>query len=185
MSYYSLEDVETDGLRVPVKFQVSTPGLGFLLEESGNSISKEPKPIKSEAVIPAGAETIIPLWLAVPLASASVDETSDDPFLNVGEPPSLNNDVINILRSDPASIDLRQQNRLFTNLTLYWCELFGSADLQNTLYDTVRLRASHILDAALAQNGVGGVDKGLDDYERRLYQESVRVIRDAQINRRR
>lgn len=174
MSYYSLDDIETDGLRVPASFQVAAPGLGFLLENNEGL----------STVIPAGAETVLPLWLATPLASAAVEEGSDEAFLNIGEPHALATDVINVLRSDPTSLNLRRQNRLFTNLALYWCELFASEDLVNTLYETVRRRASFILDAALAHSGVGGVDQGFDDYEQSVYQASVRVIRDASAARR-
>ncbi|GMM53030.1 DNA replication protein [Starmerella bacillaris] len=165
--YYSLDDIETDGLRVPAKFQVDAPGLGWLNEEA-----------KTENV-PAGAEAILPLWLATPLASASVNEGQDLAFLNISEPHALNSDVINILRSDPASLDLRNQNRLFTNLAIYWCELFASDDFVQTVYEMTRLRSAYIFDAALAQSGIGGIDRGFDDYEQRLYQATAKVIRDA------
>lgn len=174
MSYYSIDDIETDGIRVPTKFLIDVPGLGFLLPDR----MKRGGP----ADMYAGAEVMLPLWLAAPLASAVAETRSDGsggdvPILEMQEPTALNQDVLNVLKSEPGALDLRSQSRLFTYLALAWNDLFTGDELARVLYDAIRIRAAEIFDSALAQNGV---DQSLDDYEVALYNSTANTIKDLQ-----
>lgn len=168
MSYYSIDDIETDGIKVPTRFHVAAPGLGFLLSHTDRS-----SPRMTD--IPAGADVVLPLWLATPLASAAVDENSEEAFLEMREPAALRQDVLNVLKSEPMALDLRSQNKLFINLALVWTELFASNELARVIFDTVRIRAAYVFDAALSHQGA---DPKLDEYETSLYASVSRAVRD-------
>jgi len=165
--YYSLDDIETDGLRVPTRFLVDAPQLGFLMPAGTRNEAPDP-------TVRAGTEVVLPLWLATPLAAESLSEDSDEPILELLEPAALRTDVLNVLKSEPLALDLRSQNRLFTNLALRWSELFTSDELARILQETVRVRAASIFDMALAQQG----GEHMDEYEQRLYAQAAATIRD-------
>lgn len=168
MSYYSIDDIETDGIKVPIKFNVTSPGLGFLMPQT----DRNSPPITD---IPAGANLVLPLWLATPLASATVDEISEEAFLEMREPAALRQDVLDVLKSEPMALDLRSQNKQFINLALVWTDLFASNELARVMFDTVRIRAAYVFDAALSRQGA---DPKLDEYETSLFASASRAVRD-------
>lgn len=168
MSYYSIDEIETDGIKVPAKFLVEARDLGFLMPSGSRNETPDPN-------IHAGAEVVLPLWLATPLAAESLSENSDEPILELVEPKALHSDVLNVLKSEPLTLDLRDQDRLFTYLALRWSEMFTSNELTEILQKTVRTRAAYIFDMALAQQGN---DQKLDEYEQHLYSIASATERD-------
>lgn len=170
MHYYSIDDIETEGQRVPATFEVDVPRLGWLRgDESVHRISRESGTITKDTRLD------LPLWLAGPLASTRVSPGSDDAFVVLEEPQAFTADTLNALKSGPASADLREQSPVFTHLGLYWLDLFQSEELSRVLYETIQARAAEILDAAVAQRGMS---PSLDEYERQLYKASSATVRD-------
>lgn len=165
MDYYSVDSIQTEGELVPSTFNVTVPGLGFLIGEEGD--------------IEAGTEVELPLWLAVPLASSRISSDSDIAFIDIGEPRAFEMDVLNSLKSDPKSVDLRALSPEFTYLALYWLQLFASEELAVTLQKTIQSRTGEIFSAAAAKRQATESLITLDEYERSLYKIASLSTRDV------
>ena len=109
-------------------------------------------------------------------------------------PACLSQRVINALKADAKSVDLRAQAQHFYNLGARMLELFEEDEILDVLSDTFRVRAAEIGDHAAnagagsrgAGGGVGvgadGVEflRGLDETERGLFRvahDSARAMR--------
>lgn len=159
--YYDIDAIETEGQRVPTKFNVSVPNLEYV---SG-----------SREIIEEGATLELPLWLAGQLAQVSVNpDVGDLSFAELEAPAAFSPDVINALKSAPLAIDLAEQSPVFTFLALRWIEHFDAPELAAVLYDAVQQRSAEIYDFAVAQRGV---QPTLDESERQLYRLMHAVVR--------
>lgn len=143
------------------------PGLGYLDNAPG-------RPLK------AGTRVDLPLWLSEMLAVSS--PSSSKSLVTLDLPPSLAPRVMNALKADPKSVDLRALAQHFYGLGARILELFEEEEVCDVLMDTWRKRAAEISDhASNAGHGgragggvVGGSDgveflRGLDESERGLF----------------
>ncbi|KAI4115547.1 MAG: hypothetical protein LQ338_007840 [Usnochroma carphineum] len=93
MSYYDIDAILTDAQKIPCTFELAVPGLGFLDENPGGDIpSAQPIPT--------------PLYLAILLAIQRLSPTSS-PLASIDLPLSLSPRVLNALKADPRTVDLR------------------------------------------------------------------------------
>jgi GINS complex subunit 3 len=114
----------------------------------------------------------------------AVNSPATKPLVSLDLPPALSERVINALKADPKSVDLRGQAQHFYSLGARMLELFEEDEILDVLVDTFRARAVEISDhganaggagARAAGGGVGvgqeGVDflRGLDETERQLF----------------
>jgi len=81
--------------------------------------------------------------------------------------------VINALKADPKTVDLRAQALHFYSLGARIMELFDDQDVLDTLLNTFKSRAAEIADQAHNPRGAlgDGADflRGLEETERQLF----------------
>lgn len=95
MSYYSPDALLTDAQRMPCTFDNAVRGLGFL------------DPSSTSATISAGTTLQLPLWLAEILAVSQRMGTSNN-VVSLDIPQALSPRVLNALKADPRTVELRQ-----------------------------------------------------------------------------
>ncbi|KAF9888021.1 DNA replication protein [Aspergillus nanangensis] len=158
MSYYDIDSILTDGQKLPCTFELEVPGLGILEGNPGDNIK-------------AGTRMDLPLWLGKMLSIGTRLGTSR--LVNLDLPPALSERVLNALKADPRTVDLRAQAPHFYNLSEQILELFEEEEMVEILENTFKKRAAEIADHAHNPKGVlgGGVEflRGLDETERQLF----------------
>jgi GINS complex subunit 3 len=197
MSYYDIDAILTDAQvhsllpnhactitnlhqKVPCTFELDIPGLGYL-DNAGHTLK-------------AGTRVELPLWLAEMLAVSSPSTTK--PLVTLDLPACLSPRVMNALKADPKSVDLRAQAQHFYALGARILDLFEEDEILDVLTETFRVRAVEIGDHAAnagagsrTAGGGGGVGvgadgveflRGLDEVERGLFRvahDSARAMR--------
>ncbi|KAG4420424.1 DNA replication protein [Cadophora malorum] len=166
MSYYDIDAILTDAQKVPCTFELDVPNLGYLDNNAGHALK-------------SGTRVELPLWLAEMLAVSSPN--SNKSLVTLDLPPSLAPRVMNALKADPKSVDLRALAQNFYGLGSRILELFEEEEVCDVLMDTFRSRAAEISDhasnaGASQRSGGGGVGndgveflRGLDEMERGLF----------------
>ena len=91
MSYYSIPAILTSAQKVPSTFDLPIPNLGFLDDNPGGDIA-------------ANTPLPLPLYLAALLAVPQLD---NKPLLTLDLPASLQPRVLNALKADAKSVDVR------------------------------------------------------------------------------
>ncbi|KAI1134323.1 DNA replication complex GINS protein PSF3 [Hypoxylon sp. FL0543] len=171
MSYYDIDAILTDAEKVPCKFELDVPELGYL----DNNPSQ---PLK------AGTLVGLPLWLAEPLAltsrSTSSSEEDSKSFISIDLPPSLSNEVLSALKADPRAVPLRDQSHNFYGLGTRMLDVFEEREICAILRRTFVTRAADIAlharkAGATEDMGIGtGEDflRGLEEWERILFRKA-------------
>ncbi|KAL5118513.1 DNA replication protein [Pleosporales sp. CAS-2024a] len=167
--YYSLDAILTDAQKVPCTFELTVPGLGFL---QGNM----------SADMKQGSKVELPLWLGEMLALSQSLNTSS--LVTLDPPSALSPRVMNALKADPRTVDLRALAPHFYDLGARILELFDEDDMIDVLSDTFKSRAAVIADQAHNPRGAlgEGADfmRGLDENERQLFRaahDSAKAVR--------
>jgi GINS complex subunit 3 len=111
----------------------------------------------------------LPLWLAELLAISGITPDSPTSFVSLLSPDIFSNKVLNALKSDPRSVDLRSRCNVFFWLAERWIATFGDQELADTIVESLRTRAVEISDIAHSQRGPLGeaseIMMKLDDFE--------------------
>lgn len=136
MSYYDIDAILTDAQKVPCTFELTVPGLGYL---EGNLA----------APMAQGSKLELPLWLAEMLALSQSLNTQS--LLTLDPPAALSPRVLNALKADPRTVDLRALAPHFYNLGARILELFDDDDMIDVLSD-VRLSYSLLKPGLLLHN---------------------------------
>lgn len=174
MGYYDLDDVLADGERVPCKFNLSVPGLGYLEGNPGKLVLKD-------------AKVELPIWLAEILASCVTLETSQESFIDLLEPDFISAKVRNAIKADPKSVDLHSIMSNYYKLVEKWATMFEERDLAELAMAMLKERAVEI------DNYAGNSNKhvnsnflhSLDEFEKKLYKvtnESKKQMREWTID---
>ncbi|MCJ1444548.1 MAG: DNA replication protein [Stictis urceolatum] len=157
-SYYDIDAILTDAQKVPCTFELDVPGLGVLDNNAGGDIRK-------------GTQVSLPLWLGGFLAPQTFGGTTS--ALSIDLPASLAPRILNALKANPRTVDLRAQAPFFYALAAAALELFEEDEIVDILTETFKLRAAEISDHAHnTQGALGeGVEflRGLDEMERQLF----------------
>jgi GINS complex subunit 3 len=113
------------------------------------------------------------------VSSPAATTTPSKSLVTLDLPPSLAPRVLNALKADPKSVDLRALAPNFYGLGQRILELFEEDEVCDVLTDSWRKRAAEISDHASqvgrgGRGGVGGGDgveflRGLDEWERDLF----------------
>ncbi|KAJ5380172.1 DNA replication complex GINS protein psf3 [Penicillium cataractarum] len=166
MSYYDIDSILTDAQvkldpspeKLPCTFELEVPGLGILEGNPGEDIK-------------AGTRIDLPLWLGEMLSIGARLGTSR--LVTLDMPDALAERVMNALKADPRTVDLRALAPHFYTLSERILEIFEEEEMVDVLIDTFKKRAAEISDHAHNPRGaVGeGVDflRGLDETERQLF----------------
>ncbi|KAI9814597.1 MAG: DNA replication complex GINS protein PSF3 [Pycnora praestabilis] len=122
-SYYDIDAILTDAQRVPCTFELSVPGLGYLDGNSGEDMKQ-------------GTRIDLPLWLGVMLAVSQRLGTS--PLVTLDLPNALSQRVLNALKADPKTVDLRTLATHFYSLGARILELFEEEEMVDILTDIAK-----------------------------------------------
>ncbi|KAL1973389.1 hypothetical protein VTN31DRAFT_6024 [Thermomyces dupontii] len=170
MSYYDIDAILTDSQKIPCTFELDVPGLGVLEGNPG-------EPIK------AGTQVDLPLWLGEMLSIGARLGTSR--LVTLDLPLALSERVMNALKADPRTVDLRALAPHFYGLGVRILELFEEEEMVDILSDTFKKRAAAIADHAHNPRGAlgDGVEflRGLDEMERQLFRTAHDRAKDVRI----
>ncbi|KAI9673225.1 MAG: DNA replication protein [Caeruleum heppii] len=157
-SYYDIDDILTDAQKAPCTFEVAGPGLGYLDGNAGGDLKK-------------GSKVELPLWLGEMLAVSQ--RMGTPPFIVLDIPTALSHRVMNALKADPRTVDLRALAPHFYLLGARILELFEEEEMVEILSETFKRRAAEIADHAHNPRGAMGEGveflRGLDETERQLF----------------
>ncbi|KAL4782849.1 hypothetical protein BJX76DRAFT_368842 [Aspergillus varians] len=158
MSYYDIDSILTDAQKLPCTFDLDVPGLGILEGNPGEHIK-------------AGTRIDLPLWLGEMLSIGARLGTSRLVTLDI--PSALSERVMNALKADPRTVDLRSLAPNYYRLSARVLELFEEEEMVDILSNTFKKRAAEIADHAHNPKGAlgGGVEflQCLDETERQLF----------------
>lgn len=155
--------------KVPCTFELDVPQLGYLDNNPTHTLR-------------SGTRVDLPLWLAEMLAVSSPSSTKS--LVSLHLPPALTPRVVNALKADSKSVDLRALAQHFYGLGTRLLELLEEEELCDVLMESWRQRAVEIQDQAGnlggGKRGGGGVGNdrghdfltGLDESERALFRAS-------------
>lgn len=158
MGYYDIDDILADGERIPCKFNLLVPGLGYLEGNPGKSIEKDTK-------------LDLPLWLATVLAVCAILEETDESFIDLLEPDFISPKVLNAIKADPKTVDLHSIMSHFYKLSEKWSSMYNETLLIETAMSMLKERALEIDN--FASNATKHVSSNflysLDEFEKKLY----------------
>ncbi|WEW60737.1 DNA replication protein [Emydomyces testavorans] len=170
MAYYDIDEILTDAQKLPCTFELEVPGLGFLDGNVGEDIK-------------AGTRLDVPLWLGVMLAVGA--KAGSNPLVSLDLPGALSEPVMNALKADPRTVELRSLASHFYRLGVKILQLFEEEEMVEILSDTFKKRAMQIADHAHNPTGAlgGGVEflRGLDETERQLFRAAHDSAKDVRI----
>ena len=118
MSYTSPTAILTDAQKAPLTFDLSVPHLSAL--NAGSAIA-------------AGTRLDLPLWLAEMLAVSKPAGPSTASLATLDMPVALGPRVMNALRADPNSVDVRAQAQFFYGLGERMLDLFEDEEVVEVL----------------------------------------------------
>jgi hypothetical protein len=122
-SYYNIDTILTDAQKVPCTFELTIPGLGYLEGNPGSAVT-------------SGTKLELPLWLAEMLAVSANISTST--VLTLDLPSALSSRVLNALKADPRTLDLRSLAPHFYALGARMLELFEEDEVGEVLAEVSR-----------------------------------------------
>lgn len=171
-SYYDIDAILTDAQKVPCTFDLDIPGLGYLDENPGGDVRSHfllslfarmclhhvshhlfstPANMFISSQIKAGTRVSLPLWLSTLLAVQRLGPSSQ-PLCTLDLPPSISPRVLNALKADPKTVDLRGLAGHFYELAIRVLELFEEEEIVDVL--------SEVRDLFIyGSGGTGGLDE--------------------------
>lgn len=120
MAYYSPESILTDSQKAPCTFELGVPGLS---------------PLNNGSAIEKGTKLDLPLWMAEMLAVSKPAGPSSASLASLDMPSALGQRVMNALKADPKSVDVRAQAQWFYGLGERMLELFEEEEMVDVLLD--------------------------------------------------
>ena len=120
MAYYSPDAILTDGQKAPLTFELAVPQLSAL--NNGSAVEN-------------GTKLDLPLWMAETLAVSKPAGPQSSSLGSLDLPPALGQRVMNALRADSKSVDLRAQAQWFYGLGERMLELFEEDETVEVLTD--------------------------------------------------
>lgn len=120
-TYYSPTAILTDSQKAPTTFTLAVPTL---------------TPLNNGSAIEEGTKLDLPLWLAEMLAvSKPAGPASPTSFASLDMPFALGPRVLNALKADPKSVDVRAQAPWFYGLGERMLELFEDEEVGEVLME--------------------------------------------------
>lgn len=131
MAYYNPEAILTDAQKAPLTFELAVPQLA---------------PLNNGSAVDNGTKLDLPLWIAEMLAVSKPAGPSSSSLGSLDIPPALGQRVMNALRADPKSVDLRAQAQWFYGLGERMMELFDEEETVEVLTDVMSSSRLYIID---------------------------------------
>lgn len=120
MAYYNPDAILTDAQKAPLAFELAVAQL---------------TPLNNGSPVEQGTKLDLPLWLAEMLAVSKPAGPSSASLASLDMPPALGPRVMNALRADPKSVDVRAQALFFYGLGERMLELFEEEETVELLSD--------------------------------------------------
>ncbi|RLV92760.1 DNA replication complex GINS protein PSF3 [Spathaspora sp. JA1] len=159
-NYYDLDDILADAEKVPCKFNITVPGLGYLQGNPGKPIEKD---IKID----------LPFWLAEILAVCIVSDSTQQSFIDMIDPEFINSKVINAIKSNPTSVDLHKLLPYYYKLIEKWCSMFNDEDLIENVMNMLRERTFEINSFANNNKQLNSEFLyTLEEFEKKLFKQT-------------
>lgn len=117
-TYYSPDAILTDAQKAPCTFELTVPQL---------------TPLNNGSVVEHGTKLELPLWLAEMLAVSKPAGPSSNSLATLDMPAPLGPRVMNALRADPKSVDIRAQAQRFYGLGERMLDLFDDEEVAEVL----------------------------------------------------
>ncbi|KAK6202537.1 uncharacterized protein RJT21DRAFT_20340 [Scheffersomyces amazonensis] len=160
-NYYDLDDILADGEKVPCRFNMTVPGLGYLEGNPGKQIHKDSK-------------VELPFWLAQILAICVLQEESGQSFVDIAAPEAVSTKVLNAIKTSSTSVDLHKLAPNYYKFIERWCSMYSDPDATNTVMQMLKERAFEINN--YASNLTKGINNeflySLDEFEKKLYKQT-------------
>ncbi|OBA28637.1 GINS complex, Psf3 component [Hanseniaspora valbyensis NRRL Y-1626] len=132
MSYYDLDDILADSVKVPTKFNYTVPGLGYLENNPNKPLNKNNK-------------LDLPLWLAKELAVLEISENNGNIHLiELITPEIFHQRITNIIKSDSTSLDAYSLCPYFYTVYEKWAYFYSSKKISELAVDMLRSRGVKI-----------------------------------------
>ena len=147
-NYYDIDHILTDAQKVPCTFEINIPGLGYLAGNAGGDVRCSIRDTQRAITQPLthinptdffpfeisqvkkGTQVTLPLWLASFLA---LQKFPDSSVVGMDLPPALAPRVLNALKANPKTVDLRAQAPHFYELAARALELFEEDEIVDVL----------------------------------------------------
>ncbi|KAK5014519.1 DNA replication protein [Cryomyces antarcticus] len=187
-SYYDVDAILTDSHKLPCKFMLTVPGLGYIDGNVGEDMKQ-------------GTQVELPLWLGEVMAVSAVGTQ----LIELDLPDALSTRIMNVLQADAKTVDIRALAPHFYTLAARILELFDEKGMVEILDEVVKVphheargtwadvelwgqafkkRAAEIADQAHNPRGALGEGaeflRGLDETERQLFRvahDSAKAVR--------
>lgn len=161
-NYYDLDDILADGEKIPCRFNITVPGLGYLEGNPG-------KPIHQDTKIE------LPVWLAEILAVCELLEESQKSFIDLSDPDFISTKVLNAIKTSPTNVDLHKLLPNYYKLVEKWCVMFNDPALIETVMTMLKERAFEINNYASNPNKQINNEfmYSLDEYEKKLFKNTA------------
>ncbi|KAG7660582.1 PSF3 [[Candida] subhashii] len=161
-NYYDLDDILTDAEKIPCRFNITVPGLGYLEGNPGKPIQKDTK-------------VELPLWLAEILAILNISEESSENFIDLSDPDFINVKVISAMKTSPISVDLHKLLPNYYSMVEKWCLMFNDTILIENVMNMLKERAFEINN--FANNANKQISNEfmytLDEFEKKLFKKTL------------
>lgn len=119
-SYYSIDAILTDCQKAPCTFELAVPHL---------------TPLNNGSAIEKGTKLELPLWMADMLAMSKPEGPTAPSLASLDMPSALGPRVINALKADPKSVDIKAQAKWFYGLGERMLDLFEEEEMTEVLND--------------------------------------------------
>ena len=120
MAYYNPDAILTDAQKAPLTFELDVSQL---------------TPLNNGSAVQQGTKVDLPLWLAEMLAVSKPAGPSSASLASLDMPAALGPRVMNALRADPKSVDIRAQALFFYGFGERMLELFEEEETVELLTD--------------------------------------------------
>lgn len=156
--YYDLDDILADAEKIPCRFNITVPGLGYLEGNPGKAIQKDTK-------------VELAMWLAQVLAISGILEDSETSFVDLSEPDFMNYKVLNAIKTDPVHLDLHSISPNYFKLIEKWSTLFNDKSTIAIAMKMLKERAFEINNFANNSNRKfnNNFTYSLDEFEKEIY----------------
>ncbi|CAK7898113.1 DNA replication complex GINS protein Psf3p [[Candida] anglica] len=160
--YYDLDAILADGEKIPCRFNMSVPGLGYLEGNPGKPVEKDTK-------------VELPLWLAEVLAVCELSEASQTSFIDLANPDFISQKVLNAIKANPLTVDLHSILTNYYKLSEKWAAMFNDAELAQVISTMLKERAFEINNYACNANKSTNNNflYSLDEFEKALYKKTA------------
>ena len=148
-SYYDVDAILTDAQKVPCTFDLDAPGLGFVDNNAGGDVSIPTCLWTYYLTLPKirkGTLVSLPLWLGGYLALQKFGSSS---ALTIDLPAALAPRVLNALKANPRTLDLRTLAPHFYELAARALDLFEEDEIVDVLTEVTLVQGHRVRNSLM------------------------------------